>query len=217
MRSIIAILSILFVAVFIQLGYSASPETYLPLQEGMVWEFQHKFSDLKDKKQVDEAKAIKKNLAPVELKGTRVTPQVFSFYQPKNVLKQETTSFIAKEPNGYYVLARQHSGDKSPKFVADKFYILKFPLNKGTTWKENLVGMVMHNIIESTVATVTVPAGTFNNCLLIKKLYYNKDDEKKAVQESLLWFAPGVGNVKVVMKNYQNNQELTQELISFKK
>jgi hypothetical protein len=37
------------------------------------------------------------------------------------------------------------------------------------------------------------------------------------VKETDFWFAPEVGNVKVVIKHPQENKEIVQELVSFKK
>ena len=217
MRKMLSLLVILLVVGLSYVVYGASPESYMPLKEGMVWEFQHKVIDLKTKKQVDEAKSTKKILPPVDIKGTKVTPQLFSFYKPKNVLQNEIKYFISKEPSGFSVFARQSKKDKAPKIIDKKFYVLKSPLDKGASWKHDLKNFTVNNIIESTSADVQVPAGTFKNCLLIKKLYFKKYDVKKHFQESFFWFAPGVGNVKVVMKNFEKNREVTQELVSLKK
>jgi len=199
------------------LAFGASPESYLPLQEGLVWEYQNKFFDLKSRDQIAGAKAIKKNLAPTDLQGTRVVPQVFSSYQPDNVLRQETRSFIAKDDAGFCVFARQAGPDKKPEISPGKYYILKFPLTKGAAWQQEAEGFSLRDTIEAVDASVQVPAGAFNNCLLVKKLYFNPKNPGKPMQEALFWFAPEVGNVKVVIKNFQENKEMVQELVSFKK
>jgi hypothetical protein len=216
MRKQFSLLASLFILGLSSWVHGASPENYLPLKEGMVWEFQHKFLDLKAQDQIGVAKSIKENLAPVTLKGIRVIPQIFSFYQPATVLKQKTKSFIVKDSNGFYVFARQSLNDKEPKIIPEKFYILKFPLTKGASWKQTAEGLLLENTVESTGATVQVPAGTFINCLLVKKLYFNPKDPQKPVQEASFWFAPGVGNVKVVIKNPAHNKEIVQELVSYK-
>jgi hypothetical protein len=213
---------ITFFAILFLLGSSvwawgASPESYLPLKEGIVWEYQNKFFDLKSRDQIGAAKAVKKNLAPMELQGTRVVPQVFSFYQPDNVLRQETRSFIVKDNAGFYVFARQAGQDKQPEIMPTKYYILKFPFTKGASWQQEAEGFTLQDTIEATDASVQVPAGTFKDCLLVKKLYFNPKNPNTPVQEALFWFAPEVGNVKVVIKHLQENKELVQELASFKK
>lgn len=217
MKTTLSLLTILVVLGLKGLGQAASPESYLPLQEGMVWEFRHTYVDLKNKEELTKAKSIKKNLAPTEAKGVKVYPQLFSFYQPENILKQETKSFIAKDDHGFYVYARQGKDEKEPAVLEETFYILKYPLQKGTSWKQKAEGMLLHNSIEDTKATVKVPAGTFQNCLLLKKLAFQREGDKEPIHETLFWFAPGVGNVKVITKMLDRQRELTQELVSFKK
>lgn len=217
MKKLVFCLTIVFVLSLSLSGFGASQECYLPLKEGQIWEFQHTFLDLKTQKQVGVAKSIKENLAPMELQGIKVTPQVYSFYQPANTLKQKTKSFIVHGASGFYVVARQSLNEPKPRFLSEKFYILKFPLAKGASWEQPVHGLIIHNTIEDTAATVQVPAGTFKNCLLVKKVYFHQKDPKNAIQESLLWFAPEVGNVKVLTKNTPENKQIIQELVSFKK
>jgi hypothetical protein len=197
--------------------WGASPESYFPLQEGLVWKFQHTLLDLKTKKQIGAANSVKENLAPLELQGVKVVPQIYSFYQPPDTLKQKIKSFIGRDASGFYVVARQFLNEPKPTFLPEKFYILKFPLTKGAAWKQRAPGLLIHNTVEDTAATVQVPAGTFRNCLVVKKVYYHEKGPQHAVQEGLFWFAPGVGNVKVVRKNTPENKEIIQELVSFTK
>jgi hypothetical protein len=213
---------ITFLVVLLILGISgwvwgASPDSYFPLKEGMTWDYQNKVFDLTTKNQIVTGKSIKKNLAPVELEGTKVVPQVFSFYEPATVLKQETTSFVAKDAAGFYVLARKSTNDKEIMILAQRYYVLKFPLTKGASWKQEIEGFVLQDTLESTDASVQVPAGTFKNCLVVKKLYFSPQNPKTILKETVLWFAPDVGNVKVVIKHPQENKEIVQELLSFKK
>jgi hypothetical protein len=209
--------TILFILVTAVWVWGTSPESYLPLQKGLVWEYQSTFLDLKTTKQTGTAKSIKENLAPTELQGVKVVPQVFSFYQPAGTLKQKTKSFIVQDASGFYVVARQSLNEPEPRFLPEKFYILKFPLTKGATWQQSAPGLMIRNTIEDIAATVRVPAGTFKNCLLVKKEYFHPKDPKNAVQQGHFWFAPEVGNVKVVLKNSPENKQIIQELVSFKK
>jgi hypothetical protein len=217
MKKIIFCLTILFVIGLCSSVLGASPDSYFPLKDGMGWEYQFKILDLKTNNQIGTGKSVKKNLAPVELKGTKVVPQIFSFYEPANVLKQETTSYVAKDAAGFFVLARKGTNDKEPKILPEKYYVLKFPLNKGASWKQVVEGFILQDTIESTDASVQVPAGAFSNCLVIKKLYFNPKNPKTPVKETDFWFAPDVGNVKVVIKLPQENKEIVQELVSIKK
>lgn len=217
MRKLLLCITVFSILSLSTWGFGAFQDSYLPLTEGMSWEFQHKFLDLKTKAQVGEAKSIKENLAPVELNGIGVIPQVFSFYQPTAILKHKTTSFIFRDSSGFHVVAKQSLNEQKPEPITEKFYILKFPLIKGASWTQHAEGLIISNTIESSDASVVVPAGTFKDCLLVKKLYFNKNDPKRAIQEGLFWFAPNVGNVKIVIKNPPENKEIVQELVSFKK
>jgi hypothetical protein len=217
MKKIIPFLTIFFVFGICSLVFAASPDSYFPMKDGMRWEYQYKVVDLKSQNPIGTGKAVKKNLAPMQLQGTSAVPQVFSFYEPANVLKQETTSYVAKDAVGFYVLARKATNDKEPKMLPGKYYVLKFPLNKGASWKQEVEGFILQDTIESTDANVQVPAGAFSNCLMIKKLYFNPKNPDTPVKETDFWFAPDVGNVKVVIKHPAENKEIVQELVSFKK
>jgi len=214
----ITLLVVLFIFGISGWVWGASPDSfYFPMKEGMSWEYQYKVVDLKSQNQVGSGKSIKKNLAPMELKGTKVVPQVYSFYEPANVLKQETTSYVARDDAGFYVLARKASSDKEPVMLPAKYYVLKFPLTKGASWKQEIEGFILRDTVEATDASVQVPAGSFSNCLKVKKLYFTPKNPTTPVKETDFWFAPDVGNVKVVIKNPQENKETVQELVSFKK
>ena len=198
-------------------AWGATPESFVPLTAGMTWEYQNKLYDLKTHGQTGAGQAIKKNQAPVDLQGTKVTPQVFSFYEPDNVLKQENTSYIAHDADGFYVFARKAANDAAPRVVPQKYYLLKSPLTLGASWKQEVQGHITQDTVVATDASVQVPAGNFTNCLLVKKLFFNPGNPGTPVQEAQFWFAPDVGNVKAVITNFQENQEVVQELKSFKK
>lgn len=197
--------------------HGASPESYQPLKAGLAWEYQNKFIDLKTNRQVGSAKATKTNLAPVTLQGVSAVPQVFTSVPSGNAAKQESKSFIAKDASGFYVFARQTVNDKEPRIIPQKYYILKFPLTKGATWQQDMEGYVVRDTIEATDASIQVPAGAFTNCLMIKRVYYLPQDTKTPVQEAVFWFAPDVGIAKADFKHLQQNKEVVQELVSFKK
>jgi hypothetical protein len=197
-------------------AFGATPD-YVPLTAGTTWEYQNKLFDLPTHKQLENGKAIKKNQPAMDLQGTKVTPQVFSFYEPANVLKQENTSFIAADDTGIYVFASQGCSDKTPQVVPQRYYILKFPLTQGASWKQQVGGYILQDTVESTDASVQVPAGSFAHCLLVKKVYFSPGNPSTPIQEGQFWFAPGVGNVKAVTRHLQEKKEMTLELESFKK
>lgn len=194
---------------------AASLETYLPLKEGLTWEFRHQFVATGDHTPQAEARAVKKNLAPTEVQGLKVYPQIFTYHPPGQGEKQETTSYIAADTQGYYVLARKTQKDREPRILPEKFYILKQPLQKGAVWVQKAEGAILHHLLQETQARVTVPAGTFTDCLLIKRLVFESEKDQTPTSEMYFWFAPGVGNVKVVTKLPGQKRELIQELVRF--
>jgi hypothetical protein len=214
MRTILAVLSLILLGGAAPLK-AASLETYLPLREGLTLEFRQKFLAPGEQKPRAEARAIRKNLAPTELRGQKVHPQVYIFYPPDPGQSQETTSFIASDDQGFYVLARKTSKDRELQFLPEKFYILKLPLMKGTSWKQRAEGNILHQVIQETGVQVTVPAGTFTDCLLVKRSVFASEGDQTPTSELWLWYAPHVGNVKVLTKVTDPKGELLQELVSF--
>jgi len=73
-------------------------------------------------------------------------------------------------------------------FETTPYYIIKGPLAVGNTWT---MTAGLHRTITQLGATTTVPAGTFNNCLLITQTYDNNPGFSV-----LEWFAPGKGQVR---------------------
>ena len=217
MSILTAVLLFLLTGGWVSGAAAAAPEAYVPLQPGLTWEFQQKIFDLKNRTLLAEAKAAKKNQAPVDLKGMKGFPQVYTFAPVGQGAPQETVSYIAQDQSGFFVFARKAGNQGEPQLLEEKFYILKFPLEKGNAWQQPAEGLLIKNTIEDTAATVQVPAGAFQNCILIKKLYFTGADNKTPVQEALFWFAPGVGSVKVHMKHFDENKEILLELVAFRK
>lgn len=94
---------------------------------------------------------------------------------------------------GYYALARHDATGllgKDMPVAATKEYAIKKPIRVGTTWLGAETGITYK--ITSLTKTVTVPAGTFNNCMAI---FCN---DTPAGTKTTAYYAPGVGKVLVV-------------------
>ncbi|MFZ2087653.1 MAG: hypothetical protein WAU47_03680, partial [Desulfobaccales bacterium] len=111
----------------------------------------------------------------------------------------------------------QGAKDQAPKILPEKQYILKFPLNQGASWKQQAEGFILEDTIIDTKGSVQTPAGAFQDCLVLKRIYFHPKNPNTPLQEALFWFAPGVGNVKTIIKHTQENKEIVQELVSFTK
>lgn len=221
---------VLFVAVLSlpnHIGCTKSTESYVPLEEGRTWTYQvgRKRTGLSDNYSVKLASYPYR-----ELEGKRVTPVEYKFKSGSIFY------FLLGDANGAGRFARQRSTDVEPEITSPPYYYIKYPIQAGTNWevkcetfllKERLP-ITLNKTIESTDETVTVPAGTFNNCLKVKaigktekNLGYMLGVAKISVEEHI-WYAPGIGLVKSVRKENSNNLlvgsgEASSQLTSFKK
>lgn len=213
-KSICLALSALFLA-----SCGVSITDYYPLKEGKSWEYRI------DKSQTRNIE----NFAARDLDGIEVVPQ-----------KIESSggtafSFMAKDKNGIYTYAYQAPSETEPEVLPEADYILKNPLKPGKSWEKSAsIQLLLESIpysmlylVKSKKETVTVPAGTFENCLLIKGSGLAQADKgalgiiKITVTEDR-WFAPGVGLVKSVRKQSGNHVlagsgETVVQLVSWKK
>jgi hypothetical protein len=112
--------------------------------------------------------------------------------------------------------------ESSPRLDRDRRYILKSPLNIGTEWREISRPLLMLRVypyraragksaqvpmiyrIVSMAETVTVPAGTFENCIQVvaEGSFVTYTDAISGETEIPMyiqeWYAPGVGLVKQI-------------------
>jgi hypothetical protein len=74
-----------------------------------------------------------------------------------------------------------------------QWLVLKSPVRKNAVWvATNNLGNALNFKIISVSATVTVPAGTYSNCVVVDSDITQLGIAYKARQ----WYAPGVGIVK---------------------
>lgn len=224
MKNIKTLVIMFFVLIF-ALSCSKGSESYYPLKEGNVREYQIKMVSGKINK------LVVTNLASRELQGKKVTPC-------KNDVsgKSSFIDFIVADDSGVYVFARQRLADLEPEILKSPSYILKNPIQVGTTWEINYkICLVANNIpcilketIESKNETVTVPAGTFKDCVKLKAIGYAQNintanEESHITVEYYSWNAPGIGEIKEIIRETDKHQwgEVTREVMtqleSFKK
>jgi hypothetical protein len=87
--------------------------------------------------------------------------------------------------------------------------ILKTPLDTGVTWMTG----DYKKVVESNNETIQVTAGTFANCLKIRT---NRKIDGEMVYEETAWYAPGVGEVKVIIAYPLEHKQIIIQLISVK-
>lgn len=133
-----------------------------------------------------------------------------------------TRYFFENSPRGIYRVAKQTIADAVPVSDATARAILKQPIDVGTSWSntthpyvlsrlipmgENIrrsVSLTMRYAITSTRETVTVPAGTYTDCVKVVgtatfELYADGPSGYVSVPITTEeWYAPEVGLVKLI-------------------
>jgi hypothetical protein len=176
--------------------------SYYPLQAGMRWEYTVT-SD-----QSETKKLVITNLAPREVNKTKVTPRKWevgavSWYE-----------LMENNGQGIYRVAEQKSEQAPPTLVTPKECHLKFPLSRGNSWTMT-TKIGPHQVpvslsIDSVSEKVTVPAGTFKDCVQVKQ--EGQDTEGTSVL-GYEWYAAKVGVVKsiVTIKQKAKDGKVTAE------
>lgn len=103
----------------------------------------------------------------------------------------------------------------TPPWIQDKL-----SPNVGDTWQFEIdLDYVTHRAtyyVESTSDTVTVPAGTFNNCIRVRELWQEAQEGVTEYDYDKHWLAPDIG--PVLYRDYTENWQdvnFSQELLSF--
>ncbi len=131
-----------------------------------------------------------------------------------------TDYLIREDATGIYRVAKRTIVQRRPRPDPEPRYVLKYPLEPGTEWRATTHPYVIRRIhpyedyhrsikfpmsyhIESLTATVSVPAGVFENCIEIMgeadlTMYVDPRigwGELPVITRE--WYAPGVGLVKL--------------------
>jgi len=215
MRTTVIVAALIFSLSLLMPGNARSDarsESYYPLKEGMRWEYRV-LSDRGETKNL-----IITNLAPREVKGVKVTPRKWE------VGGHTFFELMEKDDNGVYRYAEQKAENAPPEILTPKEWHLKFPVTPGSSWTMTTrVGSDLLKVgitTESVSEAVTVPAGTFKDCLKIKQTCENGGGVAIMGYE---WYAPKVGIVKSMVTIKKKSKEgktvsesRTYQLLSFK-
>ncbi|MHC1728980.1 MAG: hypothetical protein AB9866_23770 [Syntrophobacteraceae bacterium] len=144
--------------------------------------------------------------------------------------------FFHENEQGLRIVAEQGSGDKSAVMKKNEEWEFKYPLAVGNSWTESeevsllkeKALVTMTHTIEKIDDVVTVPAGTFEKCLKIRKHFHGKANlgsyggSPEITVEGFTWYAPGIGQIKATetlkcSRPETGGEETTFEMISFKK
>lgn len=192
------LLALSFALPFFAAGCGQQETSLYPLAPGLSWEYQ-----ISAKKMLGGGQAAMTvtNLPPRQLGGRDVVPQKME------ALGRSAFTFIAQDNTGIYEHASQEDGE--PEIKKTPVYLLKYPVQVGTSWDDasktellqEKIPVTIKSTIESVTEAVTVPAGTFNNCVKVRGVGKAKKSMglfgvAKIDVESATWMCPGIGVVK---------------------
>jgi hypothetical protein len=197
-------------------GEKSDLERYYPLTEGL--SFTHNMDiltvDHKNGKKELRQKLIRKVLAKKELMGKIVVPILLMYQQnifQKDIVLLEEIYYVISDKNGIAEFGKElieidkkgNQEKNEPEIFDNLKFLLKPPLTKGNKWEISVYNkfinkdLLVNATIESLEETVSVPAGTYKNCLKIRR---HKTVEVPSLgqvkAEQLIWYAPKVGMVK---------------------
>ncbi len=169
-----------------------------------------------------------KNDVQLELAGRIVTPQEV------RVLGVAYTTFVAEDEHGIAKYGVVPAGAIEATEFEQPSYYLKRPFEEGTRWEDvaqtslvdESVAVPVVSTILRTDETITVPLGTFEQCIHVKSVGTTTQrlgwGRSKVVVhvEHHGWFAAGTGLIKVVEiekmeRPTRDSRQLTFELTSF--
>lgn len=195
-------------------------KSFYPLGENQKWTYQLTSTV----GEYQTGAVVVTNMPKRELSGQSVTPRKIE------ARGQTAFSFVGEDSKGIYVLAQQALSSSEPSINANPPYDLYRPFEKGTKWEylsriSTEDTATIRATIQSDDETVTVPAGTFENCLKVvaqgEKVKNLGDfmQDAKISQDEISWYCPGVGLVKSITKkaSYEvdKNGEILLQLESY--
>ncbi len=145
--------------------------------------------------------------------------RVYRIRYSKGPTIQQAIKIVAKKGNIFYDNSQppqSYEFDAYGLKGGNSRYLLKYPLRVGTRWLSvtDITRVERYEIL-STRATVTVPAGVYKNCILVRS---HERQSSGGILENNLYFAPKVGLVKIATIYKSRTQQLPQwtlELIAF--
>jgi hypothetical protein len=214
-RLIGAILGLLALLSANQLYGGEPASKYYPLKPDLTWTY--KVSSDKG----PDHKIVVTNLPAKEVNGVTVTPRK---WDTGGMVKYY---LMAADNMGIYRYGEQQDEKAEPVPTKPKVYSLKDPVSTGTTWDINTKlgedDLTVNLTVESTSEAVTVPAGTYKDCVKIKHKGASQKEGAGISLEAFEWYAPEVGLVKSMVTinkvgkdKAKTSEHLNYQLESFK-
>jgi hypothetical protein len=187
---------------FLDRTIELSVESYVPFKQGeqrcfRVERIKGNYKEIEEHQHIVLAKTILGDREVIPMKVIHKTKKTKAVTTTYWYINQDKCEFIGEK-----------DGNSNLKLF--NLVTLIAPIRKNTSWRSGLFNKI---IILSTNETITVPAGTYNNCLKI--IYLSDDTNPNKTPRWTRWYASGVGSIKTVMETSLETDII--ELISFKK
>ena len=196
--------TIILLLLLFSLGWidSTDVESYLPLKDGKVWEYES--LNLQGDKVIKRRKLTVTNMASREFEGKNVIPVKYLWRETQ--FSSEIPFyfyFFVKSNDSIYAFAKQSEKDIQPIKLDNPLTYIKLPIKQDNKW----IDSAAESIIESIDENITVPAGSFK-CLRIKQTL-------KGGISITVWYARDVGRVKQLLQS--KNEKLLIQLLKYNK
>jgi hypothetical protein len=215
---LIVILSLFFVSDVIAL--TKDGELYFPMEKGRTWEYRvNKVYNVIDK-EVNYTMLVtnlgwRKYGKPRKVAGSyRPFVALSKKYTYYNGFEDTYYQFYGENNKGIYLIADQKKTDPQPLEKNPPLSVLIYPIKVGTTLREDVFSGYKISKIVSTTESITVKAGTFNNCIK----YEAESHIAGVIGNTTSWIAPNIGLVKsIYIGEGKYGAKVITELISYKK
>lgn len=185
---------------------------FFPLEQGITWKYEVVVFDGSGNIEENREGTVS-NLAKEKLANNIVTPQKYlteAINAQHQVTKTSTTEFISQDNEGIFRLATQK--DEEVPAVGMRLYYILNPIRVGVIKKNGDADTYQSVSLDSVNDTVTVPAGTFKDCL---KVNYTAKD-KTGLYQNTSWYAPNIGRIKRIVI-FPNQNKMISQLKSYEK
>ncbi len=173
---------------------------YFPIKEGRVMEYSVKKTTKRFAPVHVSHNYTIKTLPSRTLNGQTVTPME---YYNGHLL------FLLRNASGVFYVGKHVRGEKEARLESTPKLMYKLPLKPGTvfreTWHPSLttykIDINMKYTVLPDLEDITVPAGSFKNCIHIKGAgSASLTDQEVLTMEVNDWLCPGIGYVKEVLE-----------------
>jgi hypothetical protein len=115
--------------------------------------------------------------------------------------------YVGGDPSEIHYLQHGSEGLRArASLLLDPYFLIQLPLEEGNTWQDPLDPDITLTITSMTATTV-VPAGTFNNCLVVEDRLVEAGQPDDVITS---WYARDVG---LVREENRVGAELVSELV----